>query len=90
MKVGPFNTVADVNKFFAGRKILVTGSHDWSGEVTDFECMVLKTGKVPADTDKPTVDLRMRVKTKFSTTLDLKQENVFVIDKVMQQQPSKN
>jgi len=84
------NTIKELTEFFAGRKILITDGHEWEGEVTDFVCMVNKDGSIPKPEDKPNVDLRMRVKTRFNTELDLEQRHSFIIEKTIRQYPHSN
>lgn len=82
--------VAELNAFFAAKKILIIGEHEWKGEETDFMQMVNKDGTIPKPNDKPNVDLRMRVKNRFGTELDLQQKNVFVIVSKQRINPTQN
>lgn len=41
-------------------------------------------------TDRPNLNLRMRVKTPFGTNIDLEQKNIFVITKKITQKPKWN
>lgn len=71
--------VAELNAFFSQYKILIIGEHEWKDEEVDFIQMVNKDGTVPPPNARTGTDLRMRVKTRFGTELDLQQKNVFCI-----------
>lgn len=85
------NSVKDLNDFFGkDRLILIVEGHEWEGEETTFVCMVNKDGSIPPETQKPSVDLRMRVKTKYGTELDLENKYVFIVEKKITQRPDQN
>lgn len=82
--------VAELNAFFSQYKILIIGEHEWQGEEVDFIQMVNKDGTVPPPNTNTGADLRMRVKTRFKTELDLQQKNVFCIVSKQIQRPQQN
>lgn len=86
-----FSSVADLNEAFGGRKIIVTGHHEWEGEHCQFVAMVYKKDHLVANPDdKPSANLVMKVKTSFGTDLFLEPKHAFIVEKEIKQQANKN
>lgn len=87
------DTLSDLNKFFAGRQILIikgekeTVNTMWVNEVCTFIEMVGKAEKIK---DQLPTDIKMKVKTGFGMELLLEQDEVFIIVKSVYQRPKFN
>lgn len=88
--MGTFKTVGDWVRFMEGRKVIVTGDHEWAGEKTDFVEVAYADGTRAHDDDKVGAHLRMKVSTRFRTELLLEPKNFFIVEKEMVQRPAQN